>query len=117
MNKEFKIAINCKELLLELDELYVNYPKKARFVVNKMIDDSFLLLKTIIHANMLQTTDRLAKQKEALALLSMLDYYVEYGYKKQYISHKVCEKYARKINILAKQIYAWIKKDGTSNNP
>ena len=109
MNKEFYIAISIKKFINNLDEMIINIPNKERYLKYKIKKDAFNLLENVYLANYNDLVNRKEHQKVILTKISMLDYYLEYLYRKKYISHKMCENKCDYLLEIKKMIYKWIK--------
>ena len=87
MNNKFLLANEIKNFILSLDSILINYPKKDIIIKKRIINTSFELLELVYLAN--NKIDNKENIKyECLSKISMIDFYFEYSYKKNYISLK-----------------------------
>lgn len=115
MNDEFQIVKNMKIFINSIDNIVVNYPKKEAVIKNRLLSDSLDILELIYLANYHKDIEKKEDiQKEILAKISMLDFYLERSYSNKYISEKVCINKSNQLNRITKMIYGWIK-HGSSN--
>ena len=84
MKEELKIFIETKSFLEKITEYSIYFPKRENIFKNKIIETSFSFLENLYIYN---------SKKEKIEILfkdvAMLNYYIEYAYKKRIISHKI----------------------------
>ena len=107
MNNEFRTIKNMKLFILSLDSFLVNYPKKEKVLKDKIKSTSYEILELIFLANL--KPEKLTEQQQILAKISMLDFYLEESYKKQYISEKLCKHKGKELSMITKMLYGWVK--------
>ena len=108
MNDRFLVVKYVKEFIYSIDNLVVNYPRKEFVIKDRIMNDSLDILEMIYIANM--SDDKNLKIK-ILSKLSMLDFYLEKGFKNNIISEKVCKKKSNELSNISKLIYVWIRSD------
>ena len=100
MKEELKIFIEAKSFVEKITEYSIYFPKREIIFKNKMIETSFSFLENLYIYNY---------KKEKLEILfkdiSMLDYYIEYAYKKRILSHKINKELTNKLSLLLKLLY------------
>lgn len=106
-NEKFKVVNETKKFIDFINEILVNYPKKSYILRDKIEETSYEILELIYLTNLID--DRLDKQKEIISKISMLDYYLEISYDKQYISLKKLTQGARLLEVIRKLMFGWIK--------
>lgn len=112
MNDKFLLSREIKNFIVYLDDILVNFPRKDVFIKKKIYEDSISLLKLVYDANNITDLDLKTKyKKECLTLVSMIDFYIEYCYKKKYISLKICNSLTNDLTKINKMIYGWSKND------
>lgn len=112
MNDKFLLAREVKNFIIKLDDILINFPRKDLVMKKKIYEDSIFLLKLVYNANNTDDAGLKTKYKqECITLVNMLDFYIEYCYKKKYISLKICNNLTNNIIKINKMIYGWIKND------
>ena len=105
MKEELKIFIEAKSFVEKITEYSIYFPKREVIFKNKMIETSFSFLENLYIYNY---------KKEKLEILfkdiSMLDYYIEYAYKKRILSHKINKELTNKLSLILKLLYGIRKK-------
>ena len=100
MKEELKIFIEAKSFVEKITEYSIYFPKREVIFKNKMIETSFSFLENLYMYNY---------KKEKLEILfkdiSMLNYYIEYAYKKRILSHKINKELTNKLSLLLKLLY------------
>ena len=97
MNDKFKIAKNVKDLILSLEDILVNYPKKYFELRNRLVYDTYNLLELVYTANYMRNEERRPIQIQALMKINLLDFYLEESYKKRIISERQLLKLSNKL--------------------
>ena len=108
-NDRFKLVTKCKEFIVFVNEIIINYPRKEFILKDRIINTSYDLLELIFITNLME--EKLDNQKIMLTKISMLDFYLEESYHKQCISEKKLNKGCRQIEEMQKMIYGWVKSD------
>lgn len=106
-NDKFKIIGEAKKIIMYLDDILINYPRKSFVLKNKLEETGYELLELIYYTNLIN--ERLDNQKKIISFISMLDFYLEISYNKQYISLKKLNQGARILDNIKKLTYGWIK--------
>lgn len=100
MKEELRIFVEAKFFIEKVTEYSVYFPKKEIIFKNRLIDTSFLFLEELYIYNY---------QKEKIENLfkdiAMLNYYIEYAYKKRIISHKINQELTNKLSLILKLLY------------
>lgn len=110
MNNKFLLANEIKNFILSLDSILINYPKKDIIIKKRIINTSFELLELVYLAN--NKIDNKENIKyECLSKISMIDFYFEYSYKKNYISLKNLNTYIFNLTKINKMLYGWINNE------
>ena len=109
-NDRFRLVTKCKEFIVFVNEIIINYPRKEFILKDRLINTSYDWLELIFITNLLEE-NRLYKQKLMLTKISMLDFYLEESYHKQCISEKRLNKGCRQIEEMQKMIYGWVNSD------
>ena len=108
MNNKFLLANEIKKFIMSLDNVLINYPKKDIIIKKRIINTSFELLELVYLANNI-SDNKINIQNECLSKISMIDFYFEYSYKKNYISLKNLNSYLFNLTKINKMFYGWIK--------
>ena len=110
MNNKFLLANEIKNFILSLDSILINYPKKDIIIKKTIINTSFELLELVYLAN--NKIDNKENIKyECLSKISMIDFYFEYSYKKNYISLKNLNTYIFNLTKINKMLHGWINNE------
>lgn len=108
MKDRFLIVKRIKEFIFSIDSLVINLPRREFVVKNKLLSDSFDVLELIYIANGNKSKD---VKLNILSKLSMLDFYLEYLYKKSIISDKVLKREYNLLSNITKMMYGWLKEN------
>ena len=110
MNNKFLLANEIKNFILSLDSILINYPKKDIIIKKRIINTSFELLELVYLAN--NKIDNKENIKyECLSKITMIDFYFEYSYKKNYISLKNLNTYIFNLTKINKMLHGWINNE------
>lgn len=110
MNNKFLLANEIKNFILSLDSILINYPKKDIIIKKRIINTSFELLELVYLAN--NKIDNKENIKyECLSKISMIDFYFEYSYKKNYIFLKNLNTYIFNLTKINKMLHGWINNE------
>lgn len=110
MNNKFLLANEIKNFILSLDSILINYPKKDIIIKKRIINTSFELLELVYLVN--NKIDNKENIKyECLSKISMIDFYFEYSYKKNYISLKNLNTYIFNLTKINKMLHGWINNE------
>ena len=105
-SREFLIVKRLKEFCLSIESIAINFPKKELLIRERLLNDVF-------YVNLDKNIDsRNNYKKKIISKFNMLDFYVEYLFKKNIINKKVCEKVCRELNEMCKMIYGWLRDEG-----
>ncbi len=105
--ERFKVINEMKKFIDFINEILVNYPRKSYVLKDKIESTSYDILELIYISNLID--DRLDKQKEVLAKISMLDYFLEISYDKKYISLKKLTHGTKLLEVVRKLMFGWVK--------
>ena len=110
-NDKFLIAMEIKKFIFSLDKVLINFPRKDIMIKKNILSESIRLLELTYLANN-SKDDRESYQVMMLVSISMIDFYFEYSYKKQYISLNVLNSKINHLTKINKMVYGWIKSNG-----
>ena len=110
-NDKFLIAMEIKKFIFSLDKVLINFPRKDIMIKKNILSESIRLLELTYLANN-SKDDRESYQDMMLVSISMIDFYFEYSYKKQYISLNVLNSKINHLTKINKMVYGWIKSNG-----
>ena len=108
--EKFKVINFIRNLVLNLDKLLDNFPKKDIEIKNRIRENSYDLLEIVYEANV--TSDDAYKKKlleKILAKIKVIDFLVNLCYDKQIINNKKYIKFGNSIDDITKYIIGWIK--------
>ena len=104
---KLRILSSYKEFLYDIEKILVNVPKKDYISRSNFYNKSIEILELIYYAN--NVSNKKEYQLKIITKISVLDFYIERLYKKQYISESTTIKYSKKLNEITKMVYGWIK--------
>ena len=108
--EKFKVINFIRKLILNLDNLLDNFPKKDIELKNRIRQNSYDLLELTYEANL--STDNLKKKdllEKVLAKVKIIDFLVNICYDKQIINSKKYIKFGNSIDDISKYVVGWIK--------
>ena len=111
MNDKFKVVINIKDFINYIDTILINYPRSEYILKNRLENTSYDLLELVYLGNLME--DRIDIQKKIICKISMLDYYLEVSYKNKCISLRKLNNASKKLDVIRKMVYGWIKSCGS----
>lgn len=112
MNNDFLIVKNMKVFINDINKILINYPRCEYVIKNKIEETSLDILEYIYYANNIKELDKKNDiRKLILAKISMLDYYLEYSFKKRYITEKLLYKKSQQLDTITKLLYGWLRSD------
>ncbi len=108
--EKFKVINFIRKLVLNLDSLLDNFPKKDIEIKNRLRNNSYDLLELAYQANM--TVDK-EKREEildlTLAKVKIIDFLVNLCYDKQIINSKKYVKFGDSLEDINKYLIGWKK--------
>lgn len=105
---KFKITNLIKELILNIEQNLLNFPKKEIELKHKIKESSYNLLLVTYEAN--NTTDidrRVELQERCIAYVKYLDFLFNLCYDKQIINGKKYLKFGERLDTIVRYIIAW----------
>ncbi len=116
MNEDkFKIIRSLKDFIILIDTIIINYLKKEYELRNRLVYDIYQVLEYIYEANYQDIKDRKNLQIKAIMKLNIIDFYIEYSYKKKIISEKQAYQLSSKLLNINKMIYKWMHYEKCKN--
>ena len=108
--EKFKVINFIRNLVLNLDSLLDNFPKKDIELKNRIRQNSYDLLELVYEAN---TSSDIENKKKLLekstAKVKIIDFLVNICYDKQIINSKKYVKFGNSIEDIIKYLTGWIK--------
>lgn len=98
-----------------LDGIIINYPKRDYELRNRLMYDAYQVLEYVYEANYHELKDRKSFQIKAIMKLNLLDFYIEYSFKKKIISEKQSYRISSKLLNINKMIYKWMQYEKCKN--
>ena len=99
---KFKIVNLLKELIVNIDQNLLNFPKKEVELKHKIKESAYNLLLLSYEAN--NTTDM---DKRCIAYIKYIDFLFNLCYDKQIINGKKYLKFGEKLDIIVRYLIAW----------
>ena len=111
MKKEKFQAINfIRELIVYLDNLLDNFPKKDLELKNRIRCNSYDLLEIAYEANLSNVkTEKEKLLSKAIAKIKILDFLINLCYDKQIINSKKYVRFGNSIDDITKYLIGWKK--------
>ncbi len=108
--EKFKVINFIRTLVLNLDGLLDNFPRKDIEIKNRIRNSSYDLLELAYKANMTANKEhRREILEEAFAKVKIIDFLVNICYDKKIINSKRYVKFGNTIEDINKYITGWIK--------
>ena len=106
--EKFKVVNLIKELIVQIDEKLINFPKKEIELKHKIKETSYDLLLDMYKAN--NTSDlryKIELQENCIAYIKFLDFMFNLCYEKQIINGKRYVKFGEKLEMIVRYIVGW----------
>lgn len=105
---KFKITNLIKDLIVNIDQNLLNFPKKEIELKHKIKEASYNLLLFVYEANNVSDIDkRVGIQEKCIAYVKYLDFLFNLCYDKQIINGKKYLKFGEKLDTIVRYIIAW----------
>lgn len=108
--EKFKVINFIRKLIVNLDNLLDNFPKKDVELKNRIRQNSYDLLELVYEAN---TSSDVENKKhlleKSIAKIKVIDFLVNICYDKQIINSKKYIKFGNSIEDIIKYLTGWIK--------
>ena len=105
---KFKITNLIKELIVNIDQNLLNFPKKEIELKHKIKESSYNLLLLTYEANNTSNIDkRVELQERCIAYVKYLDFLFNLCYDKQIINGKKYLKFGENLDTIVRYIIAW----------
>ena len=108
--EKFKAINFIRELIIYLDNMLDNFPKKDVELKNRIRSNSYDLLEIAYEANL--NKDNIEKEKlisKAIAKVKVLDFLINLCYDKQIINTKKYVRFGKSIDDITKYLVGWKK--------
>ena len=108
--EKFKVINFIRKLIINLDSLLDNFPKKDIELKNRIRTNSYDLLELAYEANVTHNNEtKKVILEKALAKVKIIDFLVNLCYDKQIINNKKYIKFGNSIDDITKYLIGWIK--------
>lgn len=108
--EKFKVIDFIRKLILNLDNLLDNFPKKDLELKNRIRQNSYDLLELVYEANVSSNIENKKRLLEkSIAKIKVVDFLVNICYDKQIINSKKYIKFGNSIEDIIKYLTGWIK--------
>lgn len=108
--EKFKVIQFIRELIILIDKLMDNFPKKDIELKNRIRTNSYDMLELAYEAN---STENINYKKQLLekivAKIKIIDFLLNLSYDKQIITQKNYFKFGDKMDNIVKYTLGWIK--------
>lgn len=107
--EKFKAIQFVRELILYLDNMLENFPKKDLEISRLIKEESYQMLKFAYLAN--TTTDLKYRQRnleEIIARVKLLDFFVNISFDKQIINQKKYLKVGQRLDDIIRYVTGWL---------
>lgn len=105
---KFKVVNLIKELIVNIDQNLINFPKKEVELKHKIKESAYNLLLLSYEAN--NTTNmkkRVELQERCIAYIKYIDFLFNLCYDKQIINGKKYLKFGEKLDIIVRYLVGW----------
>lgn len=111
--EKFKIVNMIKDLIINIDNNLVNFPKKELELKKKIKETAYNLLLIVYEGNVTTNLERRIEiQEKAIAHIKYLDFLINVCYDKQIINGKKYIKFGEKLDDIIRYIVAWRNSSG-----
>ena len=108
--EKFKVIDFIRKLILNLDNLLDNFPRKDIELKNRIRQNSYDLLELVYEANVSSNIENKKRLLEkSIAKIKIVDFLVNICYDKQIINSKKYIKFGNSIEDIIKYLTGWIK--------
>lgn len=108
--EKFKVIDFIRKLILNLDNLLDNFPRKDIELKNRIRQNSYDLLELVYEANVSSNIENKKRLLEkSIAKIKVVDFLVNICYDKQIINSKKYIKFGNSIEDIIKYLTGWIK--------
>lgn len=107
--EKFKAIQFIRELIIYLDDMLENFPKKDLEISRLIKQESYEMLKFAYFANV--TTDLVFRQRNLeliIARVKLLDFFVNMSYDKKIINQKKYLKVGQRLDDVIKYVTGWL---------
>ena len=108
--EKFKAINFIREIIVYLDNLLDNFPKKDLELKNRIRNNSYDLLELSYEANL--NNDKMEKERllsKSIAKVKILDFLINLCYDKQIINSKKYVRFGKSIDDITKYLVGWKK--------
>ena len=107
--EKFKAIQFIRELVVYLDEMLENFPKKDIEISRNIKEESYAMLKLAYIANVTVDMEyRRRNLEEIIARVKLLDFFVNLSYDKKIINQKKYLKVGKRLDDIVKYITGWL---------
>lgn len=108
--EKFKVIKFIRELIIYLDTLLDNFPKKDIELKNRLRKNSYDILEIAYEANMTMSKEKKKDLLEkSLSKIKVLDFLINICYDKEIINSKKYLIFGNKIDDITKYLIGWTK--------
>ena len=108
--EKFKVINFIRNLVLNLDKLLDNFPKKDIELKNRIRQNSYDLLELVYEANISSNIEnKKSLLEKSISKIKIIDFLVNICYDKQIINSKKYVKFGNSIEDITKYLTGWIK--------
>lgn len=108
--EKFKSIEFIRELVLYLENMLENFPKKDMEISRLIKEESYAMLKLAYIANVTADLNyRRRNLEEIIARVKLLDFFVNLSYDKKIINQKKYLKVGQRLDDIIKYVTGWLK--------
>ena len=108
--EKFKSIEFIRELILYLENMLENFPKKDMEISKLIKEESYAMLKLAYIANVTADLNyRRRNLEEIIARVKLLDFFVNLSYDKKIINQKKYLKVGQRLDDIIKYVTGWLK--------
>ena len=108
MKDKLMIADSIKKMIARLDMVVANFPRNEYVLKDNIMKTSYDMLELVYLANTISGEDRDHYQKQVIAKIKMIDFYLKISMDKKYLSYKKYVKLGNFLVNISKELYGWL---------
>ena len=108
MKDKLMIADSIKKMITRLDTTIVNFPRSEYVIKDNIMKTCYEMLELVYLANTINDDSRINYQRQVIAKIKMIDFYLKISMEKKYISYKQYVKLGNFLISISKESYGWL---------
>ncbi len=108
MKDKLMIADSIKKMITRLDTVVVNFPRSEYVLRDNIMKTCYEMLELVYLANTINDDSRIMYQRQVIAKIKMIDFYLKISMDKKYLSYKKYVKLGNFLINISKELYGWL---------